>query len=312
MTETGPIRPSVHIAGPTAVGKSAVAVALAQRLGGEILTVDSMQVYRGLDIGTAKPTSERSLVPHHLIDLVGPEAGFDTVRWLDAAHQAEADVRRRGRLPIFCGGTGLYFRALLEGLDPLPASDPHLRQELEATPLAELLAELERLDPGTFGRIDRQNPRRVVRAVEILRLGGPMVPTPSPAQRTRPGSTEPIFVLTRGPEDLRRRMDARVEAMVAEGLVEETRRLMEHGLAGNRTAMQAIGYRQVAEYLHGERDLAATVALIKTKTWQFGKRQMTWFRKRTGVVWMEIGESEPPATTADRIVNHPGFGTSGN
>lgn len=147
-----------------------MAVALAQRLGGEILTVDSMQVYRGLDIGTAKPTqSKRSLVPHHLIDLVGPEASFDTIRWLDAAHQAEADVRRRGRLPIFCGGTGLYFRALLEGLDDLPASDPHLRQELEATPLAELLGRLKMLDPGTFGRIDRQNPRRVVRAVEILR-----------------------------------------------------------------------------------------------------------------------------------------------
>ena len=124
-----------------------------------------MQVYRGLDIGTAKPTTERAIVPHHLIDLVGPDESFDALRWLEAARTTEAEVRSRGRIPILCGGTGLYFRAWREGLDPLPAPDAQLRRDLEALPLSELVAELERDDPETWARIDRQNPRRVVRAV---------------------------------------------------------------------------------------------------------------------------------------------------
>ncbi len=302
------MRPAFHIAGPTAVGKSSVAVELALRLDGEILSADSMQVYRGLDIGTAKSTTQRSLVPHHLIDLVEPVEGFDTARWLAAAIQAEAAVCARGHVPIFCGGTGLYFRAWLEGLDAAPASEPALRSELEALPLPVLLDELEREDPATFGRIDRQNPRRVVRAVEILRLRkNSEVKSISRAPvvaGSRPAASDSVFVLRRAPEDLRRRMEERVDAMFAAGLVDETRRLLARGLASNRTAMQAIGYRQVVEYLAGDRDLPATVALIKTRTWQFGRRQMTWFRHRARVVWMDVGEGESPAETAQRILQH--------
>lgn len=312
MSCPGSIRPAFYLAGPTAVGKSSVAVELAVRLGGEILTADSMQVYRGMDIGTAKPTVEREVVPHHLIDLVDPTEGFDAARWLEAARRTHAEVQARGRVPVFCGGTGLYFRAWLEGLDPMPAADPELRRELESMPLTELLAELAQGDPEVYARLDRQNPRRVVRAVEILRLGGakPLRMAPvGPAEERVP---EPILVLRRSPEDLRRRMEQRVDAMFSAGLVEETRGLLGRGLAGNRTAMQAIGYRQVAEYLGGERDLAATVALIKTRTWQYGRRQVTWFRQRPGVVWVDIPAGEPAPRTAQRILDGAGVEATRN
>ncbi len=269
-----------------------------------------MQVYRGLDIGTAKPTAEKGLVPHHLIDLVDPGEGFDAARWLDAARMVASDARARGRLPIFCGGTGLYFRAWLEGLDPLPAPNPELRLVLEGTPLAELLEELERGDPETYRRIDRFNPRRVVRAIEILRLGGSARRTGGSSAGQR-STTEPLFVLRRAPDDLRRRMESRVDAMFAQGLVEETRALLVRGLEGNRIALQAIGYRQVVEHLRGERDLAATIALVKSRTWQYGRRQMTWFRAKPGVVWVDVGESETASRVAERILDELGTGIGG-
>ncbi len=165
--------PSIFLVGPTASGKSAVALALAEKVGGEIISVDSMQVYRGLDIGTAKPSAEeRARVPHHLIDIVELTEPFDAARFVELARRAEADIRARQRVPIFCGGTGLYFKAYLEGLGSAPPSDSKLRAELEATPLHELLHELSQRDPVTYERIDRQNPRRVIRALEVIRLTG--------------------------------------------------------------------------------------------------------------------------------------------
>ena len=167
-----PLAP-VFLAGPTAVGKSAVALALAESLGGEIISVDSMQVYRGLDLGTAKPSAaERARVPHHLLDVVELSEAFDAAQFVRLATAAVVEIQARGRVPIFCGGTGLYFKAWLEGLGEAPPSDARVRAELEAAPLSELLAELEQRDPLTYARIDRQNPRRVIRAVEVIRLTG--------------------------------------------------------------------------------------------------------------------------------------------
>ncbi len=167
-----PQRPLL-LAGATATGKSEVALLLAERLGGEIISVDSMQVYRGLDIGTAKPSAaERARARHHLIDVAELTEAFDAARFARLAHAAVKEIQGRGRLPILCGGTGLYFKAFLEGLGDAPPADAALRAELEATPLVELLGELERRDPATFARIDRKNLRRVVRAVEVMRLTG--------------------------------------------------------------------------------------------------------------------------------------------
>jgi len=284
----------IFLAGPTAAGKSAVALALAERLGGEIITVDSMQVYRGLDIGTAKPSAEAlARVRHHVIDVVDLTAQFDAAAFLRHACDSVAEISARGRIPIFCGGTGLYFKAWINGLDPSPASDPKLRAELEAAPLAALLHELASNAPAVFGRIDRQNPRRVVRAVEVLRLAGQQDPLQQSSSRhSSHPSHVPLFCLKRTSDDLRTRINTRVDSMFGRGLVAETESLLARGLAGNRTAMQAIGYRQVAEHLRGERDLSATVALVKAKTWQFARRQMSWFCNQLDVEWIGLTPEE--------------------
>jgi len=273
------------------VGKSAVALALAEKLGGEIISVDSMQVYRGLDIGTAKPTAaERARVPHHLIDFAELTEAFDAAKFVALAQQAVVEIQSRGRVPIFCGGTGLYFKAYLEGLGKAPASDEKLRGELEAAPVADLLHELEQCDPPTFAKIDRQNPRRVIRAIEVIRLTGKPFSTQRAEWNLESGTRnlERFFCLTRSTPDLHARINARVDEMFARGLVEETRSLLARGLEQNKTALQAIGYRQVVEHLRGERSLPETIELVKIKTRQFAKRQMTWFRKHANAKWIEL------------------------
>src|SRR5215813_1845864 len=168
---SNPAQTPIFLAGPTAVGKSELALLVAEEIAGEIVSVDSMQVYRGLDIGTAKPTEqERARIPHHLIDVVDLTQPFDAAQFGRLARDAVADIKSRGCVPIFCGGTGLYFKAFLHGLGEAPKADPALRSELEAIPLPELLAELAAKDPATHETIDRQNPRRVIRAVEVIRL----------------------------------------------------------------------------------------------------------------------------------------------
>ncbi|PAW90487.1 MAG: tRNA (adenosine(37)-N6)-dimethylallyltransferase MiaA [Pedosphaera sp. Tous-C6FEB] len=310
-----PVPAPVLLAGPTAVGKSAVALHLAELLGGEIISVDSMQVYRGLDLGTAKPTSaEQARVRHHLVDVVELTDVFDAARFLRLATAAVQAIQGRGRVPIFCGGTGLYFSAWLNGLGEAPPTDPALRTLLESTPLPELLAELERQDPETFGRIDRENPRRVVRAVEVIRLTG----RPFSAQRAVwPAAPDaqlptPIWCLNREPVDLRARIEARVDAMFSAGLVAETRALLERGLEHNRTAMQAIGYRQVVEHLRGERGLAETIALVKTKTWQFARRQGTWFRRQLAVETVPLAAGANPLTVARQLAERFHATAAGN
>lgn len=297
--------PSLLIAGPTAVGKSEVTLLLAERLNGEIISVDSMQVYRGLDLGTAKPSpEERRRVPHHLLDVVELSESFDAGQFVARAGDAVAEIQARGRLPILCGGTGLYFKALLEGLGDAPPADAGLRAELERTSLENLLRELAARDPATFARIDRRNPRRLVRALEVIRLTGRPCSEQRAVWNLSPGShlSSPIFALSRASDDLRARIDARVDRMFERGLVQETEALLERGLEQNRTAMQAIGYRQVVEHLRGERSLAETVALVKQKTRQFAKRQMTWFRRQLPVNWIEVAPEESAESAAARVV----------
>ena len=297
--------PPVLLAGPTAVGKSAIALHLAKALNGEIISVDSMQVYRGMDVGTAKPSpAERAAVPHHLIDVVGLEESFDASRFVAFAEAAVAEIQHRGRVPILCGGTGLYFKAFLEGLGEAPASNSAVRKEIEATPVAELLRELAARDPQAYERIDRNNPRRVIRAVEVVRLTG----KPFFSQRAAWSQSSPIthhasrmFGLSRSPDDLRQRIDARIDTMFALGWVAETQRLLEHGLAENRTAMQALGYRQILEYLRGERSLEEAVRVVKSRTRLYAKRQMTWFRGKLQLKWLHLERDTNPETVAGAL-----------
>ena len=310
------MKPPIFIAGPTAVGKSEIAFALAEKIGGEIISADSMQVYRGLDIGTAKPSpAERARVPHHLIDVCDLSEAFDAAQFIRCAEKAVTEIQSRNKTPVFCGGTGLYFKAFLDGLGEAPATDANLRAELEAAPLAQLLEELRERDPATFEKIDRQNPRRIVRAVEVIRLTG----KPFSAQRSRwgerprepllagdagsPGVSphQPLFCFTRPAADMHARISARVDEMFRRGLVAETRELLKHGLAEIKFAMQAIGSRQVAEHLRGERGLVETIELVKTRTRQFAKRQLTWFRRHGNCEWIELKPGEMAAETVARL-----------
>lgn len=280
-----------------------MALEVAEAIGGEIVSVDSMQVYRGLDIGTAKPSmEERARAPHHLIDVAGLEENFSAADWLARAKEVVAEIQARGRRAIFCGGTGLYFRAWFEGLTAGPPPPASLRQELESMALPDLVAELRARDPQAAERVDLQNPRRVIRALEILRMTGGPLPEREPAGP----AGERIFVLRRSSEDLRRRIEERVDAMFARGLMEETRHLAARGLAANRTACQAIGYRQALECLNGERDFAATIALVKVKTWQYARRQMTWFRNQFAAEWVDVAPDESPRATAEAILRRSG------
>ena len=213
---------------------------------------------------------------------------------------------------MLCGGTGLYFKALLEGIDPLPSPDPILRAQLELTPLAELQRELEQVDPEALRTMDRENPRRVIRAVEIIRLTGrrlseqrtrtPAAGTSSSPSRDQRLEQSYFFGLDRTFDDLHRRIDRRVEAMFQHGLVAETQALLDRGLERNRTAMQAIGYHQVVEYLRGARSLAETVALVKLRTRQLAKRQRTWFKHQANLTWIHMAQNESPPETAAKVM----------
>jgi tRNA dimethylallyltransferase len=298
------VQPPILLAGPTAVGKSEIALPLAEKVGGEIVSVDSMQVYRGLDLGTAKPSpGDRARAPHHLIDVVELSEPFDAAKFATLAGRAVAEIQSRGRVPILCGGTGLYFKAFLEGLGEAPSADAALRAELEAIPLADLLRELAGRDPVAYEKIDQKNPRRVIRAVEVIRLTG------KPFSRQRADwatqnsklKIKNSFAFTRPTADLHARIERRVDEMFRHGLVAETEQLLKRGLAQNKTAMQALGYRQVVEHLRGERSLKETIELVKIRTRQFAKRQMTWFRGQMKLEWIELNARAAPETAVEFI-----------
>ncbi|MBI3952976.1 MAG: tRNA (adenosine(37)-N6)-dimethylallyltransferase MiaA [Chloroflexi bacterium] len=273
-------RPLVAIVGPTAVGKSDLALRLALKFGGEIVSADSRQVYRGMDIGTAKPTPEqRRLVPHHLVDILEPDQEFSLATFLLLARRAIRSIRRRGGLPVVAGGSGQYLWALLERWRPPGAApDRPLRRELErrlaAAGLAPLVEELARLAPAVARRLDRRNPRRVLRALELALGGG--APRPRRPERPLPGGTF-LIGLTLPRSELYRRIDERVDGMVRSGLVEEVRRLLER--CGPTTpVLGSLGYGQLAAYLQGRFTHDEALRRIKSATHRFARQQHNWFR----------------------------------
>lgn len=265
---------------PTASGKSAAALELAQRLPLEILSADAMQVYSGMDVGTAKPTpEERDLVPHHLIDLASPAEPFSVADWVARAEKAIAVVLARGKLPLVVGGTGFYLRALSQGLPTVPAADPEAQKpiwrELEERGLDVLVNELERASPADAARSQR-NPRRVVRALEVLRrTGRPASEFPFRAPRYRCS----LAVLEPAMDELRPRIVRRCDDMFENGLAEEVASLLEN-YPRQLTALQAIGYKEVAEALAGRISLEEAKRLVLEGTVRYARRQLTWFRKQ--------------------------------
>jgi tRNA dimethylallyltransferase len=267
------------IVGPTGVGKTELAVRLAQRFNGEIVSADSRQTYRTMDIGTAKPTVEqRALAPHHLIDVVEPDQTLTAAEFQSLAVQAIQEIGDRGKLPMLVGGTGLYVRVVTEGFSiPRVAPDPELRARLiEETPdAAALHLRLAALDPAAAARIDARNVRRVLRALEVcLTTGCPISDQqergPSRFRELRLGLTMPRSALYA-------RIDARVNRMVADGLVDEVRRLVARGYSWELAAMSAVGYREIGSFLRGELRLAEAIRQIQTSTHRYVRQQYNWF-----------------------------------
>lgn len=288
------------IVGPTAGGKTALSVALAKRAGGEVISCDSMQIYRGMDIGTAKPTEEEMQgVPHHLLDIAAPEEAFSVCDYVSAATAAADDILSRGKLPVFCGGTGLYLDAFLRGgVADSPAGDPALRAALSESAAADggaaLFEELRRCDPESAAVIHPNNLRRVIRAVEIYRLTGVPKSEWDRRSRTFPPRYDAVVLGLRYDDRalLRARISARVDEMLAAGLAEETRRLWEAGVfEKSPTAAAAIGYKELLPYLRGECTLAAAAQTLKIATAQYAKRQMTWFAAKDYVTWIPADEA---------------------
>ena len=282
----------IAIVGPTATGKTALAIALAQRLGGEIVGADSRQVYRQMDIGTAKPTAEeRALAPHHLIDVVDPDQEFSLAQYLEQAGAVLEDVWSRGKQPLLVGGSGQYVWALLEGWR-VPRLPPQreLRRELgeraDRQGAEALHRELAQVDPKAAARIDPRNVRRVIRALEVHKATG------RPISYWQEKGPPPWEVLTLGltcpRRELYERIDARVDAMMEAGLVDEVRGLLSMGYDPSLASMSGIGYKQVCQHLAGELDLATAVARIKTATHRLARQQYTWFRLDDGRIrWLE-------------------------
>ena len=337
---------TLFLVGPTAVGKSMVAIELAKRLNAEIVSADSMLVYRGMDIGTAKPTTaERATVPHHMLDIVDITEPFDVKQYVNYFATVVSKLSAARKTVIVVGGTGLYVRALRRGLFEGPGRNPKLRAKLEVMSTETLYAELQRVDPKTAARIDRHNPRRLVRALEVFHsTGRPIselqaewsVGQPSRLS-TRTGSSTATdrrdacptgFCLNRDRQDLYARIERRIDEQIATGWVGEVRRLMEQGLEKNPTAMQAAGYRELVDYIRAEsgrpsptgefadtagrasekpshfESLPEVVAQIKTRTRQLARRQLTWFRREPGLIWLDVRADESPIETAGRILQH--------
>lgn len=291
--------PVVTIAGATATGKSDLALNLAEHLGGEIINTDSMQFYRGMDIGTAKlPVSQRRGVQHHLIDILDVREDANVQTFQQQAREAIADIRSRGKRPILVGGSGLYVRAATDRME-FPGTDPQVRARLESEVDADRWGRhrhLQDLDPAAAAKITPNDSRRIVRALEVIELTG----RPFSAQMPDYQTIEPTIHLGLAVEReaLHKRIAARVGLMWEQGWVDEVRCLLECGLAEGRTASRAIGYAQIQQYLAGELDREAAQEQTAIRTRQFARRQDTWFRRDPRIVWIDSTAGDHEANTA--------------
>jgi tRNA dimethylallyltransferase len=293
------------IIGPTATGKTEVGILVAEALQGEIVSADSMQVYRGMDIGTAKPApQQRALVPHHLIDIIEPDEPFSVADYRERADAALADIWARGKQPILVGGSGLYVRAVLEEMDFAVAPDRELRRQLTEEArnkgLSALYARLTETDPQAAARIHPNDQKRIIRALEVAQQAGR---GERPVDRARaPRYNAMQFGLTAPRDELYRRIEARVEAMLAAGLAEEVRGLLERGWDERLVSMKGLGYAQMLPYLRGEIPLEEAVRRLKRDTRRFAKRQLTWFRADPRIRWIDVDQAGGRSGVAEIVL----------
>lgn len=288
------------VVGPTASGKTKMAVALARRFGGEVVSVDSMQIYRGMTIGTAAPTAEEMEgVPHHMIAVADPAEQWSAARFCQAADACIQDILSRGKLPVLAGGTGLYLDALIRGDDFAPGSQGgevrlRLQRELREQGPEALLERLRTVDPETAGRLHLRDEKRILRALEIYEQTGEPMSLRDRRGRQRPDRYEAVYIglSFRDREDLRQRIDRRVDDMVRQGLLQEVQDLLDSGLPRDATALQAIGYKQFLAVADGAATTNQAVEEVKLRSRQYAKRQLTWLRRNPDIHWI-LWDREP-------------------
>ncbi len=295
------------LTGPTAGGKTGVGVELARHIDAEIVSLDSMALYRGMDIGTAKPTSDqRRAVPHHLIDVLEPHEQYSLAQYLEAARRVIEEIKGRGCEVLFVGGTPLYLKGLLRGVFKGPPADwpfrRRLQQEARRHGSDALHRRLAQVDPAAAERLHPNDTRRLIRALEVYeKTGRPISQLQEQFSRGRPAEACRVFVLDWPKGRLHQRISRRVDEMFGAGLVEEVRGLLAREQPLSKTARQAVGYREVVEHLEGRRGLAETIELVKTHTRRLAKRQATWFRSLSECRFIQVGEPFEPADVAGRI-----------
>lgn len=291
--------PLLILTGPTAVGKTSLSVLLAQAVNGEIISADSMQVYRRMDIGTAKIKKEEMCgVPHHLIDICEPQEDYNVVRFAAEAKRLIKEIVGRGHIPVLTGGTGFYIQAVLYDIDfAKTEGDTSYRKEL--TEYADkygpeaLHVLLAKADPASAAAIHANNVKRVIRALEFYRQTGGRISVHNEEQRKKePAYNSVYFVLTQERGALYRRIEQRVDRMIEEGLTEEVRALIKEGCTADMVSMQGLGYKEILSFLNGECSLNEAVSVLKRDTRHFAKRQITWFKRERGVLWFDRGEYE--------------------
>lgn len=299
--QSNPLHRAIYLTGPTASGKTAVGVALARRLNAEVIALDSMTVYRGMDIGTAKPTlDERHGVPHHLIDVLDPWESASVAWYRDLAQGIAESILARGRVPLFVGGTPLYLKACLRGLFRGPAADLELRADLEQEASSDLHRRLVTVDPASAARLHENDRRRVIRALEVHDLTGRPL-SAFQKEHDQPASGVKVVALRRPREFLHERINRRVHEMFENGFVDEVCALQEASRPLGDVSAQGVGYRELIELLAGRMNLAQTIEAIQIRTRQFAKRQETWFRGLAEVIAWPVEESETAQETAGRL-----------
>lgn len=307
MSSKIPVAECWFLTGPTAAGKTAVGLRLAEQLSGEIISLDSMALYRGMDIGTAKPSAaERAATPHHLIDVIEPSQAHSLAEYVDAAAAAVTDILSRGRRPIFVGGTPLYLKALLRGFFEGPAADWSFRDALAAEAATHgegwLHERLATVDPLAASRLHPQDAKRLIRALEVYeKTGQPISALQQQFDQAIPREQARVFVLDWPREGLYRRINARVDQMFADGLVDEVRGLLARGVEFSHTAAQALGYREVLAHLAGETTLVFAHERVQARTRAFARRQLTWFRSLSECRFVAVSAADEPAAIATRI-----------
>ncbi len=290
----------ICIVGPTASGKTALSIALAEALHGEIISADSMQIYKGMDIGTAKPTeSERRGILHHMIDIISPSESYSAARYVADATRAVEDVSARGHAPIIVGGTGLYVDSLVKGTEFAAfEEDPRYRNELFALyerEGADVLHEmLKKVDPERAASVHPNNVKRVIRALEVYKATKTTISEHDRRSQQEAAKYDAVYIglMFSDREELYRRIDARVDKMIDDGLLSEVEMLLSSGIAENATSLQAIGYKELIPVCRGAKPLSDAVSELKQATRRYAKRQMTWFRRNEKINWIDVSKSK--------------------